>query len=278
MARPRRVPEGIRVRHSRSCSSGEHERCGCTPSFEASAYAKRDGKKVRRTFATLTEAKRWRTAMLKLSHEGGLRAPTATTLRDAAEIWLASAERGAIRTRSGDVYKPSAVRGYEQALRLRLLPPLGAHKLSEIGRADLQRLVALWQEEGLSASSIRNTVNALRAIYRSSDLLTDGSVAVNPTIGLRLPAVRGGRDRIATPDEASRLLAALPASDRALWATALYAGLRAGELSALTGSTSTSAAARSASFAAMTRRQVSLSQRAARGFAACRLRRCCASC
>ena len=144
-----------------------------------------------------------------------------------------SAERGAIRNRSGDRYKPSALRGYEQALRLRLLPPLGAHKLSDIGRADLQRLVARWQEAGLSPSSIRNTVNALRTIYRSSDLLTDGTVAANPTIGLRLPAVRGKRDRIAPPDEASRLLAALPSGDRAVWATALYAGLRAGELRAL---------------------------------------------
>jgi integrase len=182
MARPRRVPEGIRVRHSRSCSSREGGRCDCTPSFEASAYARRDGKKVRCTFATITEAKRWRTAMLKLSHEGGLRAPGATTLDEAAGIWLDSAERGAIRTRP---------------------------------------------------SSIRNTVNALRAIYRSSDLLTDGTVAANPTIGLRLPAVRGKPDRIAPPDEASRLLAALPAGDRAVWATALYAGLRAGELRAL---------------------------------------------
>jgi integrase len=171
--------------------------------------------------------------MLKLSHDGGLRAPAATTLHGAAQVWLDSAERGAIRTRSGDRYKPSALRGYEQALRLRLLPPLGAHKLSDIGRADLQRLVARWQEEGLSPSSIRNTVNALRALYRSSDLLTDGTVAGNPTIGLRLPAVRGKRDRIAPPDEASRLLAALPAGDRAVWATALYAGLRAGELRAL---------------------------------------------
>jgi hypothetical protein len=164
------VPEGIRIRHSRVCRWPERERCDCTPSFEASAYAKRDGKKVRRTFPTLIEAKRWRTAMLKLSHDGGLRAPAATTLHEAADLWLASAERGAIRTRSGDRYKRSALRGYEQALRqqalrLRLLPPLGAHRLSEIGRADLQRLLAMWQEEGLSASSIRNTVNALRAIY-----------------------------------------------------------------------------------------------------------------
>ncbi|MGH3042149.1 MAG: tyrosine-type recombinase/integrase, partial [Gaiellaceae bacterium] len=190
-------------------------------------------KKVRRTFATIAEAKRWRTALLKLSQDSGLRAPAATTLGQAADAWLDGAELGAIRTRSGDRYKPSALRGYEQALRLRLLPPLGAHKLAEIDRADLQRLVARWQAEGLSPSSIRNTINPLRAIYRSADVLTDGAVPINPTIGLRLPAVRGKRDRIAPPDEASRLIAALPASDRAVWATALYAGLRAGELRAL---------------------------------------------
>jgi integrase len=58
-------------------------------------------------------------------------------------------------------------------------------------------------------------------------------VAVNPTTGMQLPASRRGRDRIVDPAEAARLLAALPAAERALWATALYAGLRRGELMAL---------------------------------------------
>jgi len=56
---------------------------------------------------------------------------------------------------------------------------------------------------------------------------------VNPTTGLELPAVRGRRDRIASPTEAAELIEALPEHDRALWATALYAGLRRGELMAL---------------------------------------------
>jgi integrase len=56
---------------------------------------------------------------------------------------------------------------------------------------------------------------------------------VNPCNGLRLPAVRGGRDRIASPAEAAKLIAAVPERDRALWATAMYAGLRCGELQAL---------------------------------------------
>jgi len=45
--------------------------------------------------------------------------------------------------------------------------------------------------------------------------------------------VRGKRERIAEPSEAAKLLAALPKSDRALWATAFYGGLRLGELQAL---------------------------------------------
>ena len=43
--------------------------------------------------------------------------------------------------------------------------------------------------------------------------------------------MRGRRDRVARPQEARA--AALPRGDRALWATALYAGLRRGELQGL---------------------------------------------
>jgi integrase len=56
---------------------------------------------------------------------------------------------------------------------------------------------------------------------------------INPTTGLELPAVRGRRDRIATPAQAAALIAALPETERALRATAFYAGLRLGELQAL---------------------------------------------
>ena len=71
----------------------------------------------------------------------------------------------------------------------------------------------------------------LRAIYRRA--VSRGDVTINPTTGLELPAVRGRRERIASPREAEQLLAALDEADRALWAVALYAGLRRGELMAL---------------------------------------------
>src|SRR3954447_16952763 len=58
-------------------------------------------------------------------------------------------------------------------------------------------------------------------------------VSVNPTTGLQLPAVRGRRDRVAAPQEAAKLLELVPEGDRAIWGTAMYAGLRRGELLAL---------------------------------------------
>jgi integrase len=80
-------------------------------------------------------------------------------------------------------------------------------------------------------STIRNAINPIRAIYR--DAIADGTVTINPCLGLRLPSVDAVRDRVADPAEATTLVDALAEDDRALWATAFYAGLRRGELRAL---------------------------------------------
>jgi integrase len=58
-------------------------------------------------------------------------------------------------------------------------------------------------------------------------------VPVNPTRDLELPVPERREVEIVLPSTAARLLAALPESERAIWATALYAGLRSGELRAL---------------------------------------------
>jgi integrase len=84
---------------------------------------------------------------------------------------------------------------------------------------------------GADASTIRNTLMPLRAIYRRA--IGRGEISVNPSAGLELPAVRGRRERIASPAEAAELLAALRDDDRAIYATAFYAGLRRGELMGL---------------------------------------------
>jgi integrase len=143
----------------------------------------------------------------------------------------AGAKDGSIRTRSGDVYKPSVLRSYETSMRLRLLDDLGGAKLGDVSRLDLQDVADRMLAEGRDPSTIRNALMPVRAVYRRA--VGRGDVAVNPTTGLELPAVRGRRDRIASPEEAAKLLGALADDDRPVWATACYAGLRLGELRAL---------------------------------------------
>jgi integrase len=219
---------GVWQRHSSKC--GRKKGCGCP--WQASVYSQRDGKKIRKAFPTQAAAIAWRDDTRSAVRRKLVRAPTTIKLREAGEAWLEGARAGVIRSRSGDVYKPSTVRGYEQGLRLRVYPELGSMKLSEITRTDLQDLVDGLVEVGLNASTIDVTLLPVRAIYKRA--VGRGDVALNPTAGLEMPAVRGGRDRIATPEECARLLDALStSSDRALWATAMYGGLRRGELMAL---------------------------------------------
>jgi integrase len=222
---------GIEVRHAKACASREGRKCNCRPTYQASVWSAPDGKRLRKTFPTLAAARAWRAEAQTAIRRGKLRAPAATTLREASEELLEGMRSGRVRTRSGDVYKPSAVRSYEAALRDRVLPALGGKRLADLQRRDVQRLADELLGEGLDPSTVRNTLMPLRVIFRRA--IEDGELAVNPTSHLRLPAVKGRRERIASPEEAQRLLAALPERDRAVWATALYAGLRRGELMAL---------------------------------------------
>jgi integrase len=194
-------------------------------------WSVRDKKVIRKTFPTLSAAKAWRQDASGALRKRTMQAPSQTTVRQAWEAWHGAALKGWVRTRSGDTYKPAALRGYEQAMRLRVLPEIGGVRVTGLTRVDLQDLADRWLAKGLDPSTIRNTLMPLRAMYRRA--LSRGEVSINPTNGIELPAVRGRRERIATPEQAAALIAAAPENDRALWATAFYAGLRRGELMAL---------------------------------------------
>ena len=222
---------GIEVRHAKACATRNGGKCNCRPTYQANVWSARDEKRLRKTFRTLATARAWRAEAQTAIRRGTMRAPAATTVRETAEDLVEGMRSGRVRTRSGDIYKPSAIRSYEGALRDRILPILGGKKLADVQRRDVQRLADELLGAGLDPSTVRNALMPLRVIFRRA--IEDGDLALNPTSHLRLPAVRGRRERIASPEEAQRLLAALPDRDRAVWATALYAGLRRGELMAL---------------------------------------------
>ncbi|HVC06148.1 MAG TPA: site-specific integrase [Solirubrobacterales bacterium] len=231
--RPLRKPrhEGVTARHSRSCASRQGERCNCIPGYQAQAYSRRDGKTLRKTFPTLAAAKAWRADAQSAIRRGTLRGPSDITIAEACDAWEKGVREGSIRNRSGDPYKPSVIRGYSQSIRLYIKPEMGSRKLSSLSRVDVQDFADRLLATGLDPSTVKNILKPLRVIYRRA--LARSEVAINPTTALELPACRGRRLRIADPVEAAALIEALPASDRAVWGLALYAGLRRGELWAL---------------------------------------------
>jgi integrase len=222
---------GIRKRHSKTCRANDGGRCNCNAGWEAAVFDKRTGQKVRKTFERESDAKSWRADQLVGLRRGKSVTPTRITLREASAEFLRLAKEGQIRSRNGRRYSPATLRGYKRTLDKYLLPDLGALRLTEIRRRDLQDLVDRLMAEGFAASSLHNALNPIQAIFRRA--LQREWVGENPTRGLELPSPDGRRDRIADREEAGKLLRALPDSERALWATAFYAGLRRGELRAL---------------------------------------------
>jgi integrase len=225
------MAEGIRKRHSRNCNSRHGGRCSCDPTYEAWVWSKRDNKKLRKSFPTEAAAKGWRSDATRAVRLKKLRAPTTQTLRQAVDEFLEGARKGEIRNKRKQPFKPATIRQYESALKLRVLPELGDSRLSDIEPRDLLELKEHLLGEGISDSTVRNAFVPLQAIFRRA--VKNGDLALNPTLDLDLPAGDQGRERAATPAEAAALIDALPEGDRALWATAFYAGLRRGELRAL---------------------------------------------
>jgi integrase len=227
---------GIEERHSRSCRTRKGGRCDCEPTYRVRIRLQgRDP--ITRAFTSPAEAKGWRKdAMLALRRGRDVDQGGRKTLRTVAAEWLQAAEAGTVRARGGDAYKPSAIRSYERTLRLRVYGPdaplawLGDEPIEDIRRADLQELVDHLTDR-IAAKTIEATVIPLKAVFRRE--IERDRLKVNPTVGLKLPRGEQARDRIADPVEARALLAALPDDDRAVWATAMYAGLRRGELRAL---------------------------------------------
>jgi hypothetical protein len=83
---------GIRVRHARSCPVRDGGRCRCKPSYEAFTYSARDGKKIRKTFATISAAKAWRAEASTQVRKGELRTSSG---RDVGGPWTIEVSGGA---------------------------------------------------------------------------------------------------------------------------------------------------------------------------------------
>jgi Phage integrase, N-terminal SAM-like domain len=169
---------GITKRHSKGCPAKTGGRCRCDAGYEASVYSKREGKKIRKTFARESEAKSRRAGALGAVARGGLRSSKPTTIRQAWDAWHEGAKSGVITNKSGDHYKPSTLRSYERAMRLRVLPKFGDVRQTDLERCDLQDFVDGLRSDGLDPSIIKLAVQALRPLLRRA--VARGDLAYNP--------------------------------------------------------------------------------------------------
>lgn len=224
--------EGVEVRHTKGCASRSGARCDCDPSYQANVWDGANRRQIRKTFPTLAAAKRWRTEALVAVRSGELRPKSATPkLADALEQMLDSMRAGRLLTRSGERYKPGTIRNYEFGIRRQAGPRLGHLRVHEVQRRDIQRMIDELHAEGVSPSKIRQAVDPIRVLFREA--IRRDEVKTTPCQYLLLPANRPEPRVALAPERIEQLLAALQEEDRAMWATAFYAGLRRGELRAL---------------------------------------------
>lgn len=128
--------------------------------------------------------------------------------------------------------RPSALSRLDATVNTHVLPAFGARRLSSISNADVRAWAArLHRDAGMSASSVRKAVFALRRILAAA--VADRRLAVNPAQDVPLPAERSGDQRFLTAEEVERLADAIAPRFRAFVLVASYGGLRFGELAAL---------------------------------------------
>ena len=164
----------------------------------------------------------------------------ALTVEQAARRLVLGMRDGSIRTRDGKPFKPSVVRKYEEALRLGVLPLVGAVPVDSLRKGDVQQLVDSIAAQR-TAEHARKALTALRTLCRTCEAY--GELDASPCSGVRVPVDPEPERpaRILTPQEAEAIVRAASADDERLGRSfagplirlAFATGLRLGELLAL---------------------------------------------
>lgn len=122
---------------------------------------------------------------------------------------------------------------YEMQIRVHIIPVLGDVKLSALRTPMIQRLYNKKREEGLSPKSIKNIHGCL---HKALDVAVRiGYLSKNPSSNCILPRIEQAEIHPMNTPELSKLLAFLKGHEHeALIVTAIFTGLRSGELLGLT--------------------------------------------
>lgn len=222
----------IETRHKAKCSLNRGGKsCTCQATYRATVWDPKTGRNRHSpSYKRKSDAQKWRadTQAAKLRNElGPALCPTVDQL--AGEMFDAI-ESGSLPTKSGKKYKPSTIRDYRLHYRNEVEPRFGNLKIDRLTRGLVQQTVDELTKDR-ATSSVRNALTPLRLIMRfarrrdliKSDPFQDVHWPAKDEVPLRIPSI----------SEANTILTNLSGRDRAVFATALLAGLRLGELRAL---------------------------------------------
>jgi integrase len=151
---------------------------------------------------------------------------TSPTVQQAAELWLAKCERDGLERSSIHVYKSHK--------KWHIGPKLGKLKLSRLTRPAVEKFADELLAAGRSRKLTNRVLVSLRAIM--GEAMRRGLVAQNVATGVRVKISKRHEQKVKIPSrEAVReLLAKATGRERALLVTAIFTGMRASEIRALT--------------------------------------------
>jgi integrase len=193
-------------------------------------YTDQSGQRTIKTFEKKKEADAYLTTV-KHEVKEGIHTPIgkSITVAKAAEDWLAYV--------SGEGRERSTIEGYEQHVRLHIVPRIGNEKLAKL---TTPRIQALRDDliKSMSRPMAKKVLTSLKALLK--DAKRRGNVAQNAAADVSITShgrtktkPQIGRD-IPTRDEIRRIIgAAQPGKGRAFLLTAALTGMRASELRGL---------------------------------------------
>jgi integrase len=210
------TPRGVRVERGiyQDPATGRYE----------ITYTDSDGRQRWKTVTGgLREARRVRADVVSKLGRGERVAPSRQTFREVSEEWLAT-QTGGLRPRTKNVYGTS--------LRLHVYPMLGRVRVQDVDEDRIVRLlVELREKSGLAPGTIRGVLTPLGRVLGYAT--RRGLIPQNPARRLERgerPKIERREMRILDSNEIERLLAKALPNYRALLATAIFTGLRQGEL------------------------------------------------
>ena len=98
--------QGIAERHARSCNP--KVKCTCAPTYQAHVWDGAAGKRIRKTFPTISAARRWRQDAIVAVRAGDLSADRGPILKEAAMAWIDGYEMAPSRTARAMLTSPSS--------------------------------------------------------------------------------------------------------------------------------------------------------------------------